>query len=278
MSIKLPRTAIAAVLASTLLLAGCSDDGDKDDKDSKQSSSQAADPSDDASTDSDEETESTGGELTELEAGEFYETVIDAQIAAETFKGTTTTTAAGQTITMNMEASYKDGKTASHVTTEPGAAQAFEAVLIDGVMYLKGDGLPGATAGKWQKIDSSDPNNPFGQLLEFSDPKKSLSIMEDPKKFELVGEEDVDGVAANHYVVTIDSASYVEKLGLPAEIKDLMPPELTYDMWVDAENRPVKMTQEITIQGQKTSTEILYSDYGTAVDIQEPAASEVATS
>ncbi len=108
MSIKMPRAAIAVALASTLFFAGCSDDSDKDKNDSKQDSSETSNP--DSGDDGDggdpavsESGDSGDGDIAPLEKDNFYQTVIEAQIEAGSYKGTTTSTVAGQSVVMNME-------------------------------------------------------------------------------------------------------------------------------------------------------------------------------
>ncbi len=146
---------------------------------------------------------------------------------------------------------------------------------MDGVVYMKGAGL-GAPEGKWLKIDTKDSsgaNNPLSSLLSLADPENAIKLLDDPKEFKLIGAEDVDGVGANHYQITLDSATYAKNLNLP-EIASALPPELTFDMWVDAENRPVKMHQEIEVSGQSSTTDVLYTDYGTDVNIEAPPAAD----
>lgn len=284
MSIKLPRTAIAATLAATLLLAGCGDSGDDDkSNDSKgEESSQTSDPSDEASEETSEEpsedtSEDSGSEFEELDSSNFYKTVVQAQVDAGTFKGRTSTTAAGQSIVMDTEASYADGKIAAKASTTPDSAQQVETILVDGVMYIKGDGL-GAPAGKYLKLDTNkvDSNDPLSSLVQLGDPEMAVKVLDNPKKFELIGTEDVEGVEANHYQITMDGKKYAENAGMP-QLATYLPAELVFDMWVDAENRPVKMVQELEVQGQKSTTETLYFDYGADVSIEAPADSETVT-
>lgn len=266
MSVKLPRAAIAAALASTLLLVGCNDDGGSKSDDSPASQSQGENDSGDA-------------ELTELEGDTFYETVMTAQKEAGSFKGVTVNTVGTTSTTLDLEGEYTDDGIAATATTRPDAAQQLSTIVVDGVMYLQADGI-GVPEGKWLKFDPNDPKNadsPLAPMMDMSDPQRYFAAMNNPKEFELVGEEDVDGVPANHYRLTMDSATYAENLELPKEIADLLPPELSYDMWVDAENRPVKVVQEFEAAGQSNRVEQTYSDYGADVDIEAPADADTVT-
>ncbi|QIX28066.1 hypothetical protein ncot_16795 [Nocardioides sp. JQ2195] len=286
MSIKLPRAAIAAALASTLLLAGCNGDGDSNDSGDGESTSQSQGAESDGGDDSATTDGATDGgsddgdaELTELDSDSFYETVMTAQKDAGSFKGVTTTTTGQATMTLDLESEYTDNGVAAKATTRPDAPQQISTIVVDGVMYMQADGI-GVPEGKWLKFDPSDPKNagnPLSQLMDMSDPETFFGAMDDPKHFELIGQEDVDGVAANHYNITISSETYAENLDLPAEVVSMLPPELTFDMWIDAENRPVKVTQEYEIRGQTSQVEQTYSDYGVDVDIEAPADADTVT-
>ncbi|KRF16731.1 hypothetical protein ASG90_10805 [Nocardioides sp. Soil797] len=259
---RLPRTVIAALLAPSLLLAGCNGADDSSAKGDTTTSSGAAD-----------------GELVQLSAGSFYETVMTAQKSAGTFRGTGTTTSGAATSQADVEGEYTDSGLSIRSTTPAGEGLPMTVVVIDDVMYLQGSDF-NIPDGKWLKFDSHAPGNAdsmLTQIMTTSDPSRFFAAMRDPKKFSLVGEESVDGVAANHYQLTIDSATYAEKLALPGEVASMLPPELTFDMWVDAENRPVKVLQVYEAQGQPITVEQTYTDYGADVDIEAPDDADVVT-
>ena len=69
---------------------------------------------------------------------------------------------------------------------------------------------------KWLKIDMSDPDSLFGMLGKSTDPELMFKAMEEPKEFELLGTEEVDGVETNHYRVVMDTAAYAEAMEMPA--------------------------------------------------------------
>jgi hypothetical protein len=146
-------------------------------------------------------------------------------------------------------------------------------------MYMKSPDL--GTGDKWLKIDLSDPNSLFGMIGKATDPEVMFKAMEAPKKLELVGTEDVDGVETNHYRITLDPTQYLKAMEFPAAMADMLPDELVTEMWVDADDLPRKFTQTMEIPaagGGKpttTTTEGTYSDFGTDVEIEEPPASDV---
>ena len=74
-----------------------------------------------------------------------------------------------------------------------------------------------------------------------------FKALEEPKKLELLGAEDVDGVATNHYRITLDPAKYLAAMEFPAAMADMLPEELVTEMWVDADNLPRKFAQTLEV-------------------------------
>jgi hypothetical protein len=203
--------------------------------------------------------------------------VMAAMQDAETFTFTTVSSSAGQTQTMTGEARFSDDGIEMKASSE--GPQAMELVLLGQAMYMKSPEL--GTDDKWLKIDLSDPDSLFGMIGKATDPEVMFKALETPKKLELVGAEDVDGVATNHYRITVDPAKYVEAMEFPAAMADMLPKELVTEMWVDADNLPRKFSQSMEVPamgGGKPTTstsEGTYSDFGTDVDIEAPPSSQV---
>lgn len=267
------RTSIAALLVSALLLAGCGG-GDKDDP------KPAADSSSDAASGSPSTADpTTDGETSELDKGSFYETIAKAQEEAGSFRSTTTTTTSGMTVVLEQEATYEGGKLLGHAKSTAQSPQQIESLVADGVIYLKVDGM-GIPSGKWLKIDPEDPANaesPFAALAGLADPELALEAMGDLDALELVGPETVDGVETSHYRATMLTATYAEILGLPADTADVLPAKLPFNMWIDADNRPVKFELTLEVSGVESTTEQTYYDYGADIDVTVPADRDTVT-
>lgn len=283
MTLKTVPASIAALLAASVLLAGCNDDssGDADggksgDPTTSASTGSSDGASDGASEGSSGDGGSTGGGSGELTTDNFFDEVLEAQQAAGSFKGRATTTTAGTSMTIETEASYEDGEALSHGKTTADSPQPLETVSASGIVYIKATGL-GVPAGKWLKIDSNDPankDNPFAALAAISDPETALRAMGDLDSLELVGQEEVDGVDADHYKAVMNTASYADVLGLPADAAAGLPKTIPFDIWIDGENRPVKYDVSLSAQGVTTSTSQTYYDYGADVDITVPEDSD----
>jgi hypothetical protein len=142
-------------------------------------------------------------------------------------------------------------------------------ILVDRVMYMQ---MPGQ-GGKYLQVALDDPNSPlagsFGSMESF-DPRTTIeSFTQGIDSVTEVGEEDVDGTTATHYVVTADTAEVAGDLGADT---GKLPDQLTYDLWLDDQDRPVKM--EVDLEGQGSVT-VTMGDYDEPVSIEAPPASQV---
>jgi hypothetical protein len=261
------RVGVASLVAALALLTGCAgSDGDAPSAGPGQNAPPAA-------------------ELEALEAAEFYPAVLDALEAAESFAFTSVSStegaeAAGASIQGVMRYA-DDGIEMRASATGP---QALEMLLVDRALYLQGDGLELGDKS-WLKVDlSEDPDSMFGFLAKASDPGLLLKATAEPRSFELVGQEDVGGVATNHYAVVMDTAAYAEALELPTVVAEYLPETIGMELWVDGDNLPRRFVQQIetTVPGGSgggatatASTEGTYSDYGVDVDLEAPPAGEV---
>lgn len=263
-------------------LTSCSDDGASTD-----SSSSATDEGADASTDesaapaedagAEESAEPAEAALAELSAADFYPSVMAAMREAGTFTFETVSDSAGQAQTMVGQARFSDA--GMEMKASSTGAQAMELILLGQAMYMKSAQL--GTGDSWVKIDLSDPDSLFGMIGKATDPEVMFKAMESPKELELIGSEDVDGVATNHYRITMDPSKYLAAMEFPAAMADMLPQELVTEMWVDADNLPRKFAQTLEVPsatgGAATSstTEGTYSDFGTDVEIEAPPADQV---
>jgi hypothetical protein len=269
--------AAALVLTVGVGLTSCSSDSGSAD-----SASSATDDGADSSADeagdepSSEATEETAA-LAELSADDFYPSVMAAMRDAGTFNFESVSDSAGQSQTMTGQARFGDG--GMEMKASSTGAQPMELILLDKTMYLKSPDM--GTGDKWMKIDLSDPDSLFGMIGKATDPEVMFKAMESPKKLELVGSEEVDGVPTNHYRITLDPTQYLEAMDFPAAMADMLPQELVTEMWVDGDDLPRKFAQTIEVPGagggaaSTSTTEGTYSDYGTDVDIEAPPADEV---
>ena len=279
---RIARTTLAATLSASLLLAGCGGD-DREAGDGatgaassspSTASSAPADPTTSASTGG-----ADGGATGRLDKATFFATIAAAQKKAGSFRATGQVSLAGITTTTVAEARYDGDEVLARSRTSPKSGQQIESVLAHGVVYLRGSGLPLPT-GKWLKIDPDDEanaNSPLAPIIRLADPQQQLTVFGTPKDLTLVGSERVEGVDTSHYRVTIDATAFARNAGLPGDAAGMLPPDLTIDLWLDDADRPVRMRQEVEIDGRKSLTEQVYSGYGDDVTITVPADADTVT-
>lgn len=182
----------------------------------------------------------------------------------------------------------------------PGAAGSqgklsMEMVLIDKTIYMKlPEGMGGSAEKPWMKmpIDSMGAaGGQFKQSMEFSDPAKTLEMIQENGKIESTEQTTVDGAPATKYKVNLDAKKLFEKVGngqsMPAGVNiDSLP----MDVYLNAENLPVmiemdlgQLMKDVAEQtgqplpagmenGKMTAK---YTNWGEPVDIKAPPADQV---
>ena len=194
-------------------------------------------------------------------------------------------TTARFTMQMNMSGQAVSAKGALDMTgTTPamqltmdlsGMGTNTEMRLVDGAMYLQD---PTSSSGKFLKMDLNDPNSPvagMGDALTNYDPQALIDQMS-PDAFSKVtdlGQESVGGRTLEHYRVVLDTAAATKMFGaMPSSAA--VPKTVNYDMWLDSRHRMAKFTMKMKNMLTMTAT---YSDYGAAVNITAPSASQITT-
>jgi hypothetical protein len=277
----LARRLGAATLLTGLALttAACGSESDSDSEAS--TGSDTSQSSEETSTE--EEPADSSGDLEELEAAEFYPAVMEALQEAGSFAFTLTSTTEGSDaggMEMDGVMRYDDQGVDLRASGTAQGSQELEMIVLDKVLYMSGMGMDLGDK-KWFKVDMSDPNSLFGMLGKSTDPQLMFKAMEEPKSFELLGTEEVDGVETNHYEVVMDTSAYAEAMEIPAQMATSLPEDIAVEMWVDADDLPRQFRQELELpaaggaEPSTTTTEGTYSDYGTDVTIEAPPASEV---
>lgn len=221
----------------------------------------------------------------EVDPGTFVETIQDGVEASSTAKVTMTmemgdsASGSGEGV---MDYTSETPEMAMEMTLDAaGQAIDYDARMVDGVLYLKMGDL---TGGKFWEVDPSDPDGPLAgmgldKLLEQSDPIGAVARMEPAiRSVTYVGEEEVDGRDLDHYELTVDLGAAMEATGadLPAAVQREMPETITYDSWLDEENRFAQLEMDYEVMGMPMTMTMTADDWGTEVDIEAPSADEVA--
>jgi hypothetical protein len=200
------RLGAATLLTGLALATAACGDGEPE----ASSGSDTSESSEETSTE--EEPADSSGDLEELEAAEFYPAVMEALKEAETFAFTLTSTTEGSDaggMEMDGVMRYDDQGVDLRASGTAQGTQELEMIVLDKVLYMSGMGMDLGDA-KWFKVDMSDPNSLFGMLGKSTDPQLMFKAMEEPKSFELLGTEEVDGVETYHYEIVMDTSVYSE--------------------------------------------------------------------
>ena len=209
------------------------------------------------------------------------DTVAPADFVDRFESGFTKTTTAHETLKMSMgttgtltgegDVDYSSDSPAMQMTMKTdmtGASGSIEMRLVDGVMYMT---IPGMAGGKFVKFDLNDPSSPFGSLATQLDPQEAFKSFEAGiKSVTYVGAED----GLDHYQVTVDTKKMLAKMGQTGSAASAagMPATLTYDAWLDSEDRVNKMEIDL---GKTGTMDMTLSDFGQDVSVEAPPSSQV---
>ncbi|QIX27056.1 LppX_LprAFG lipoprotein [Nocardioides sp. JQ2195] len=211
----------------------------------------------------------------EVDAEEFATTIKDSFTKVDTASVKMELVNAGLAMTADGKLDYTgDAPKMSMTMSAPAfGEQAIKARVVDGKMYMAMPMLGSGTSDTFFQIDLDDPENPLAQSmggLSSFDPKSTVEMFgQGIEKVTMVGDDSVNGVHTQHYVVTTNTEEFAKSLGDDA---DLVPKDLTYDVWLDDEGRMAKMEAELDAQGSMTLT---MSDWGEPVNIVAPPANKI---
>ncbi|MEP6665898.1 MAG: LppX_LprAFG lipoprotein [Nocardioidaceae bacterium] len=206
----------------------------------------------------------------------FAQSVMAAQADAKSAHVEATVEAQGQKLKLSGDIAGLDhpSSTSMDLAADFGG-QHLQLLALDKVLYVRGDGLSGSKGKPWLKIDLSDPNNPMSQIFDAANPGNFAAYLNGITAFDAKGKQTVDGVQAQHYSVTVDTAKMMAAnpvfKGQDAATFGL-PDQVTSQVYVDGDNRPVAMNVDL---GSTGAFEVHFSDYGKSVSVQAPPASEV---
>jgi len=163
---------------------------------------------------------------------------------------------------------------------------SIRARMIDGVMYMDFGALlrrtdtPAPLRGKtWLKLDTAQLGGNGGSGSGAAGILQSLRGAGDVRE---VGTERIDGVDTRHFHATVDTSKAIARVR-PGPLRDLaekglseMGPTYPVDVWIDGDGLPRRLALRITTTMFTMSETVDYRDYGHAVEVQVPPASETA--
>jgi hypothetical protein len=271
------RRALAAAAVASLLGAGLAACGDK--------STSASDAGSSASSSS----SSTAAPAGNAQAGQQ---VAPAQFVSTVEKGVAASTTAHMSMSMDLgqmgrisaqgqvDYTANPPEMAMTMTLPMAGAKQADMRLVGGMLYMSMGQL---TGGKFVKIDPNDPSGPLagaglGQMLDQMDPAKMLTKLESGiSSVTYVGREDVSGRQLDHYKMSVDTAAMLKSMGgaMASQAPSGMPKTITYDVWLDDQQRFAQMTMQLPVSGATATMKMELTDWGAPVDITAPPASQV---
>src|SRR5690242_19331130 len=192
--------------------------------------------------------------------------------------------AAGNSITGSGDETLEDGKAESFDLTEniPGLGD-IRVLMVDGRTYVQLPAGINPGAKPWLLISTESSNPVVQQLATSLQSVTSSSSLDQYTAFteaatvKVVGSEPVDGVAATHYALDVDVTKLPNDTPGRSDLLSAGLVKLPVDLWVDTHGRPVKVSEELTVQNQKVTTLVTLSRFDEAVTITAPPADQVAT-
>jgi len=253
---------LLAAGAAVVALAGCAPAA-KDAASSPASSSTPAPPTDAAGLSA----------VLKASASKIHSAHLSMNIAA----GTATLTGSG-------DETMAAGKLQSlDLTEQIPQAGSLRIVMIDGKTYLQ---LPPAMnrSGKpWVLVSPASSNPGVRQLATTLDSVKQTASLDQFTTFSSVAtvtghkQETLDGAPTTHYTLTVDVQKLPATLPGKQQLVAAGLTSLPMDMWVDAQGRLVKFTEQVTVKGQQVATTVTLGRYDAPVTVTAPPADQVAT-
>ena len=213
----------------------------------------------------------------------------------------------GGDLTMNAEGAYdfanRRGEMTMTMELPEGAGpmsgtQKIDMVFEDLVIYMRYPFMTEMAPGSkpWIRMDLEEIGQQagmdYGSMMQSgtSDPSQMLEWLRGVSgDVQVVGEEEVRGAPATHYKGSIDFNKVADQA--PEELREQMKASIEamteaigtstvpFEVWIDEQGRAVRMAQSFefeqgTTAGASMSMTVDIFDFGTAVDIEVPPASE----
>ncbi|MGW4232539.1 hypothetical protein ACWEF9_25170 [Streptomyces sp. NPDC004980] len=194
-------------------------------------------------------------------------------------------------ITGELEVTYTGG-TMGDALKQAGGDGTMQARYLKDEYYANmGEAFAANVGGKhWIRYGYADLAELAGasgevmrEQMQNSTPQQGVNALLASGDVKEVGQEDVRGVATTHYSGTVDVAeltaesSSLDATQLAAFKKQLQQLGITtetVDIWVDKDNLLVKKTERGETKTGELNSTVFYSDYGTDVTVEKPAAGD----
>lgn len=191
---------------------------------------------------------------------DFIAKVTNGMKGVTSYHVVMTMTSGSTEITIDSDVDAKDpAKPNQHMTMDMGGMK-IEMISFEGDSYMKG-----LLGDGWVKV----PADVASQTTSGADTDQSQWLVQNKDSFKsvaLVGPEQVDGVNASHYKLTMDGAQLKDLGGTATAGID----ELVYDSWVDDQGRMIKSSFDLSGASTPMKMEAKMSKFNVPVDVAAP--------
>jgi hypothetical protein len=213
-----------------------------------------------------------------LSADEFSAAMLEAQRDAGSWRYEEVTTTNGQVGQVwEGEQEWNGATTTLRYGAKDDAGEyVVETRFVGGEVYLRGKETPGEKP--WWKLDTlggRDASALVESMQRDADPERRAAIFADPALFQVVGVEDLESGPAVHYRVEVSAEAVRQATGVP--VPGEAGKNRRFDVWLDEDDRLVKLVSPVDIGGLEASETVTFSDYGDDFEIVAPPADEVTT-
>ncbi|HEY7048154.1 MAG TPA: hypothetical protein VH373_13125 [Jatrophihabitantaceae bacterium] len=168
-------------------------------------------------------------------------------------------------------------------TTLQGNTTNVHVIYVDQKVYVD----HGQNGKQWviASTDSSDPvvsqlAETLPQTLAESGPQYYATMVSAAHDLKVIGGEKINGASAVHYHLIVDPRAVVQKVpeGQREQMQqaiDAGVDQIPMDIWVDAQGRPVKLTDSVEAQGQTAHVEFELNHFDENLQIKPPPADQI---
>jgi hypothetical protein len=194
-------------------------------------------------------------------------------------------TSPGKTINSEGDAKLASGTLqALDITEEVGTVGKRRLLIVDQATYAQVPGTVNQANKPWVLVTRDSPNPAVRNMAASLDAvRKSASLdhfstfASAARSLQLVGKESFNGTPVTHYMVNVDVAKLPDNTPGRQPLLGAGITTLPIELYVDDQGRPLKATQDMTVQGQHTSTVITFSKFNAPVSISAPSPDQVST-
>ncbi|MGH8960808.1 MAG: hypothetical protein ACRDWT_06305 [Jatrophihabitantaceae bacterium] len=192
---------------------------------------------------------------------------------------------AGLTLQASGDEKQDNGQmSALDIGEQISSAGSLRMIVVNGKLYLKLPEALNPTDKPWVRVSPDTTNArlaPFvkvlAQLKYSASMDRSAIFAKAADHLQSKGSQQVDGITTNHYALNVVVAKLPHDFPNIGVVKAAGISTIPIELWIDAQGRTVKLTEDVAVGGQSATTEVTMSRFNQPVTIAAPPADQVAT-